>query len=159
MLARVERLSTRTQEVLRVVAAAGRRVDYRLLAATARASEDGLSLALREAVDAQVLVPHDGAYGFRHALLREAIYAEVLPGEREALHARLAAELEARPELAGAGSTLHAELAHHWHAAGMPERALTASVQAGSEAERVYAHPEALRHFQRALELAERPPP
>ena len=154
MLVRVERLSTRTQEVLRVVAAAGRRVDYRLLAAAAPGSEDGLSAALREAVDAHVLVPHAGAYGFRHALLREAVYAEVLPGEREALHARLAAELQARPELAGAGSTVHAELAHHWHAAGMPERALTASVQAGLEAERVYAHPEALRHFQRALEVA-----
>ena len=154
MLVRVERLPRRTQEVLRVVAAAGRRVDYRLLAA-ALGSEDGLPAALRAAVDAHVLVPHADAYGFRHALLREAVYAEVLPGEREALHARLAAELQARPELAGGGSALHAELAHHWDAAGMPERALTASVRAGSEAERVYAHPEALRHFQRALELAE----
>ena len=98
MLVRVERLPGRTQEALRVIAAAGRRVDYRLLAA-ALGSEDGLSAALRAAVDAHVLVPHAGAFGFRHALLREAVYAEVLPGEREALHARLAAELR----LAGAG--------------------------------------------------------
>ena len=65
----------------------------------------------------------------------------------------LARELEADPELGGAAFA--GELAHHWDAAGEPERALIASVRAGSEAERVYAHPEALRHFQRALELLE----
>ena len=107
---------------------------------------------------AQVLVPAaDGsAYEFRHALLREAAYAEVLPGEREALHALLARELEAEPELAGAPATLAGELAHHWQAAGELERALPASIEAGRDAERVFAHPEALRHYQRALELTER---
>ena len=100
MLTRLEPLSQPTQRVLRVLAAAGRRVDYELIAATSGLAEDELAEALREAVAAQVLVPlvDDSAYEFRHALLRETAYAELLPGERERLHAELAGELESHSQ-------------------------------------------------------------
>jgi predicted ATPase len=159
LLANLARLSDNTQQVVRLLAAAGRRVDYGLLAAVSGAGEAELGEALREAVAAQVLVPRDGAFEFRHSLLREAAYTELLPGERERLHAELAEVLEARSGPATSGATLHAELAHHWHAAGELDRALPASVRAGEEAARVYAYPEALRQFQRALELWERVTP
>jgi DNA-binding CsgD family transcriptional regulator/tetratricopeptide (TPR) repeat protein len=155
----LERLPPPAQRVVRVMAAAGRHVDHRLLERVAAVPADELAAAVRAALDARVIVPaRDGhAYEFRHALLREAAYAELLPGERQALHAVLARELEAAPELGGAAFA--GEVAHHWHAAGERERALVASVRAGSEAERVYAYPEALRHFQRALELWDRAAP
>ena len=159
MAVQLERLPPAAERVVRVLAAAGRHVDHRLLTRAAAIPADELSAALRAALDLRVIVPAaDGrAYEFRHALLREAAYAELLPGERETLHAVLARELEADPELGGAAFA--GEVAHHWHAAGERERALIASVQAGREAERVYAHHEALRHFQRALELWERAAP
>jgi DNA-binding CsgD family transcriptional regulator/tetratricopeptide (TPR) repeat protein len=159
MALQLERLPPGAQRVVQGLAAAGRRVDHRLLTRAVAIPADELSAALRAALDARVIVPAaDGrAYEFRHALLREAAYAELLRGERETLHAVLARELEADPELGGAAFA--GEVAHHWHAAGERERALTASVRAGREAERVYAHPEALRHFQRALELWERAAP
>jgi DNA-binding CsgD family transcriptional regulator/tetratricopeptide (TPR) repeat protein len=160
MLLRLERLSPRTQQVLRILAAAGWRVDYDLLAATSELADRGLDEALREAVAAGVLVTTaNGACEFRHALLREAAYTELLPGERERLHARLAEALEARARGDATGAAQHAELAHHWQAAGALDRALPASVRAGDEAARVYAYPEALRHYRRALELWERVPP
>lgn len=156
MLVRLERLSPSARQVVRVAAAAGRRVDQELVARVAGLAEGELTDALRAAVAEEVLVTSalGGSFAFRHALLREAAYAEVLPGDRARLHAALACELEAHPELAGAGGTLAAELAYHWQAAGRHDAALTASVLAGEEAERVYAYPEALRHYQRALELA-----
>jgi DNA-binding CsgD family transcriptional regulator len=157
LLVRLERLTPPAQQLVRVAAAAGRRVDHRLLAAVAGLPEADLAAALREAVAAMVLVPtRERAYEFRHELLREAAYADVLPGEREALHVALARELEARPELAG--GTPAAELAFHWHAAYELELALPASVRAGEEAERVYAYAEAQRHFERALEVWGRAP-
>ncbi len=58
----------------------------------------------------------DGSFRFRHALLAEAIYATILPGEREELHARLA------DELARSGAAAPAELAPHWAAAGRTRR-------------------------------------
>jgi DNA-binding CsgD family transcriptional regulator/tetratricopeptide (TPR) repeat protein len=155
MLAHLDRLPEPSRRLVGVIAAAGRRAHHRLVSAAAGLTDGEQAAALRAAVSAGVLVPHEDAYEFRHALLREAAYAEVLPGERVPLHAALARRLEASPELAGADTTLAAELAYHWQAAGERERALSAAVRAGEEAERMYAHPEALRHFQRALELWE----
>ena len=156
LLVRLERLPEPARQVVRVAAVAGRRVDEKLLARAAGLDERALGEALRAAVAEEVLVPSEGgeAFAFRHALLREAAYAEVLPGERARLHAALARDLEAHPGLAGPGPAGAAELAHHWQAAGQREAALAAFVRAGQEAERVYAFPEALRHYQRALELA-----
>jgi DNA-binding CsgD family transcriptional regulator/tetratricopeptide (TPR) repeat protein len=160
MLVRLERLSELAQQVVRVAAAAGRRVDHRLLAAVAGVDETTLFGALREAVAAQVLVPDssDRSYEFRHALLRETAYEDLLPGEREGLHVALARVLDAQPELAADGTGVAAELAYHWFAAYEFDLALPASVTAGKEATMVAAHTEAQRHFERALELYSRVP-
>jgi DNA-binding CsgD family transcriptional regulator/tetratricopeptide (TPR) repeat protein len=155
MAVHLEQLSPAAQRVVRVLAAAGRQVDHRLLERAAVLPARDLTAGVREAVDARVLVPdRDGhGYEFRHALLREVAYADLLPGEREALHNQVARELEADPPVAGDGATSAAEVAHHWDAAGDRERALRAWVRAAGEAEQLFAHPEALRHLQRALEL------
>ena len=73
------------------------------MARAAGLGEAELADALRAAVTEEVLVPsaRGDAFAFRHALLREAAYAGVLPGERARLHAALARDLEAHPELAG----------------------------------------------------------
>jgi predicted ATPase len=113
LLARIELLPDPTQQVLRVAAAAGGRVGHDLLAELAGLPEPELLAALREAVSTQVLlVGDDGAYGFRHALVKEAVYGELLPGERTRLHARFAAALSAGPGRDDAGSA--AELAWQW---------------------------------------------
>jgi DNA-binding CsgD family transcriptional regulator len=158
LLARIELLAETTQQVLGVASAAGARVGHELLAEVAGLGEAELLAGLREAVSAHVLLVDagDGAYGFRHALVKEAVYAELLPGERTRLHARFAAALAARD---GAGDPgLAAELAWHWYAAHDLERALPAAVEAGRAAERAYAYAEAQRQFERALELWERAP-
>ena len=98
----------------------------RCSAQLAELPEGDLRDSLRQAVEHGVLVaePETGSFRFRHALLAEAIYATILPGEREELHARLA------DELARSGAAAAAELAPHWAAAGRPAEALAASVEA-----------------------------
>ena len=105
--------------------------------------------SLRRAVEHGVLVADQatGSFRFRHALLAEAIYATILPGEREELHARLA------EELARSASRAPAELAPHWAAAGRSAEALAASVDAAREAEAVFGLAEAHAHLERALAL------
>jgi DNA-binding CsgD family transcriptional regulator len=99
MHARLDGLGCRARHVVRVAAAAGRRVDHRLLTAAAGLSAEDLFTALREAVDRQVLVPTDDGenYRFRHALLHEAAYFQLLPGERRAILGRYAEGLSAAP--------------------------------------------------------------
>jgi DNA-binding CsgD family transcriptional regulator len=159
LLARVADLAEPTQEFLRVASAAGQRVDPELLASALAMDASGLYDALRESVTHQVLVPDPTAgverYAFRHALLQEAVYDDLLPGERTRLHAAFARTLEAR----WAGSQDHAaELAYHWYAAYDLPRALEASVAAGVAAEVGYAFPEAVAQYERAIELWDRVP-
>ncbi|HEX8132267.1 MAG TPA: AAA family ATPase, partial [Actinomycetes bacterium] len=161
LLARIELLPEPTQQVLRVAAAAGGRIEHELIAEVAALPEPELHAGLREAVSAQVLVvdARAGTYGFRHALVKEAVYGELLPGERTRLHHRFAAALQgAAAGPPGANPALAAELAWHWYAAHDLERALPAAVEAGLAAARSYAFAEAQRHFERALELWERVP-
>jgi DNA-binding CsgD family transcriptional regulator len=148
---RLEALPDDARAVLRVAAAAGRRAGHRLLATVSDLPEPALIDALRAAVADHVLVHDSDGYAFRHALLEEAAYADLLPGERTALHLALAEALSADPSLARGAAA--AELAHHWRAAHRMPEALAAYVAAGLGAERVSAPAEAGQHFERALEI------
>jgi DNA-binding CsgD family transcriptional regulator/tetratricopeptide (TPR) repeat protein len=160
LLARVVRLSGGTQQLLRVAAAAGPGVTQPLLAAVTGMDDQQLLDGLHEAVDQQLLLPEPGrdGYLFRHALLAEAVYSELLAGERVGLHAALAAALEAGLEAGDAPATRAARLAHHWLAAGDQPRALAASLRAAAAAEQVYAFAEAQLQLERVLALWGRAP-
>jgi DNA-binding CsgD family transcriptional regulator len=158
LLARAERLSPAAQQVLRTAAVTGRRIDDELARQASGLAGPEYDDAVREAVAHQLLVPDgDQGYAFRHALLREAIYADLLPGERTRLHGRLAELLADERRLADVPGTA-AELAHHSLASHDIPGAFGASVAAGREAERLAAPAEAHRHYNQALALWERVP-
>jgi hypothetical protein len=128
------------------------RVRHDQLAAVSGLGVDELEQALRDAVNHHVLVPEAGeGYAFRHALLREAIDRDLLPGERTRLHAAFAAMLAdpARPDEPGRA----ARSPHHALAAHDLPGALAASVRAAREADEREAPAELLLHAERALEL------
>jgi DNA-binding CsgD family transcriptional regulator/tetratricopeptide (TPR) repeat protein len=151
LLSRVERLSPAAQELVRLISVAGRRVVHTRLQGVTQAAGIDIEDALREAVQRNVLVVNDQAeeYAFRHALMREAVYGELLPGERVRLHAKFAKYLAAQPESRGVA----AALAHHSLQSHDLRTALVASVRAADEAERIGAPAESLRHIEQALKL------
>ena len=154
LLARVQGLSEPAQQVLRVAAVAGRRVPHRLLgrgrrAARGRPGAGPARGGRRRGADDR---RRHGGYAFRHALLQEAVYGDLLPGEQVRLHAAYARLLAADPDGAAA------ELAHHCLASHDLVGALAASVRAAEEAEVVLAPAEALRHLSTTLRLWERVP-
>jgi DNA-binding CsgD family transcriptional regulator len=158
LMLRVERLSPRVEELLRWLACQPS-ADHALLDAVAGLEPQELRDALREAVASHIVVTvGDDSYGFRHALLREVVYDDLLPGERTQMHAALARALEERIEAGETGAHITAEVAHHWAAAGDQPRALTAAVRAAIAAVRVNAFGEAQALFERALSLWERVP-
>jgi DNA-binding CsgD family transcriptional regulator len=151
LLARVERLSDAAQQVLRAAAVAGGGADD-LVRAASGLPDEAYEEAVREAAGHQLLAP-DGpdGYRFRHALLREAVYGDLMPGERTRLHARLASLLAT--VFANTVPGAAAELAHHSMASHDIPGAFAASVRAGTEAEGLGAPAEAHRHYDLALEL------
>ncbi|MFD0579527.1 helix-turn-helix transcriptional regulator [Dactylosporangium darangshiense] len=158
LLTRVDSLPDTAQRVLRIAAAGGIRIGHELLAEVAELPHGELEAALRVAVTAQLLVAEpNGGYEFRHALVREAVHDDLLPGEYARLHARYAATIEARPHLVPAGDA-PAELAHHWYAANDLPRALTATLRAAVAAGERYAYAEKSRLLKRVLKLWEQVP-
>jgi ATP/maltotriose-dependent transcriptional regulator MalT len=153
LMVRIDALPPDAQELLRLLAVA-RRVDHALLADASTLDASALRDALREAVAGHVIVvDRDGRYGFRHALLREVVHDDLLPGEHAELHLALARALERRVEADGPNAQALAGIAHHYLSAGDQPKALTAAIEAADSAESVHAHGEAARLYERALEL------
>ncbi|MFJ8333107.1 AAA family ATPase [Streptomyces sp. NPDC094437] len=154
LLVRVEGLPESAQRVARIVAEGGSTVEYRLLAAVARLAEDDLIEALRAAVNANLLLATDAGdgYRFRHALVREAVGDDLLPGERSRLNRRYAEALEADPTLVPADERIM-RLASYWYHAHDAAKALPTVLEASVEARCRHAYSEQLRLLERAMEL------
>ncbi|MEV5552764.1 AAA family ATPase [Nonomuraea wenchangensis] len=157
LLARVERLPEETQELLRVASAGGQRIEHDLLSAVAGLDDNALSRALRPAVAGNVLVVDGEGYSFRHALIREALHDDLLPGEHTRLHTRYAEALERDPSILPAPRGA-IELAHHWHAAHDSTWALVSAWRAAAAARTSTAYDEQLRMLSRVLELWDQVP-
>jgi DNA-binding CsgD family transcriptional regulator/tetratricopeptide (TPR) repeat protein len=154
LLLTLDGLPAASLATLRVVAAAGgEHVSHDLLAQVAGLADQELDAALRAAVDTGVLTtdPEAGTYGFRHALLTEAVTTTLLPGEIGRIHRRLAQAIETDPRLAVRSAA--AELAHHWQLAQDQPRSLVASLDAAHAAEKAIGIDEARTHLERALTL------
>jgi predicted ATPase/DNA-binding CsgD family transcriptional regulator len=153
-LVRIERLPAGGQRIARAVAV-GRTLDEPTLATVLEMTADDVQSALREAVAEQVLVAGDDRrFCFRHALLREALYDDLLPGERGELHIALARHLEKGCEDDDDDELRRTTaVAGHYAAAGDQPSALRTTIQAAAAAHRVLAFGEAATLTQRALEL------
>src|SRR5262249_14195296 len=152
VLADARHLPGQTQDVLQALGVAGQRCGHPLLAAVTGIGDRALVAAVRPAVSVNVLVPEPDGYGFRPALIREAIAGEVLPQEKTRLHTRVAEALAADPSLVPPGRAV-IEQAHHWYWAHDNARALQSAWRAAAEAGRSLAYAEKLAMLARVLEL------
>ena len=153
LAARLGALSIDARAAAGAVAAAVGRVPHRILAEVAGLPQPALLAGLRECVDHHVLVGDTkaGTYTFRHSLLREAAYANLLPGEAMRLHSAYGRVLRAHAEPAVADL---AAVAWHLYAAREVEQALPAALAAGEASEAAGGYAEAHVQYERALELA-----
>jgi DNA-binding CsgD family transcriptional regulator len=152
--ARASRCGADARAVLNALAVAGRPLTENTLGEVAGLHPDQVRTAVGELTAARLLAtPADGGHRPRHALLAEAMDAELGPGERMALHERIARALEVTHD-----GMLAAEAAGHWAAAGRTGEELRARLTAADAAEQVFAYADAADHWQRAIELYEAGP-
>ncbi len=132
LLARVDGLSDETRAVMRLASAQGSRLWPELLAEATALPPEALDRVLAEAVEAHVVRRAGARLDFRHGLVREAVYDDLLPGERTQAHGRLAEALErmmgGNPDLDELGL-----LAFHWERARDVVRSYAATVRAGQQ--------------------------
>lgn len=151
--ARADQLSRRARRVARGAAVIGRSFDAGLLASIVGEEGDVLDRALRELQERFFIVPgrRSGSYDFRHALIRDALYAEVGPRARSRMHERAARLLAERD-----GGD--AAVAAHFEQAGVDDEAHRWSRRAAERASRLSAHREAAELYRRALRTLPRDP-
>ncbi len=149
LLLRLDQLDDAGRLTLRAASVAGRRVSHELLSRVVDLASGEFDRAVRAVVDSNLLLPvgADG-YAFRHALLAEAVYDDLLPGERVRLHRSYTAVLS-QPDVASTA----AEIARHARAAHDLPTAVHASIAAGDDAMSVGGPDEAAQHYQIALEM------
>ena len=153
---RLNRLSSRCNEMLTTASVVGREFGFKLLNSIAgTASENELIEALEEALAARVveeLPDSPERYQFTHALIQETLSGELSAARRVRLHAKIGEALE---ELYGVDAENHAaELAHHFVQAEPvlgPEKLVRYSLLAGEQALVGYAYEEASAHFQQGI--------
>ncbi len=153
---RVGRLSPEAQDLLRVASVLGQEWSLDLLLEAADQPEatvlDYLDAALAARLLEERRLVRLDRYGFAHSLIQQALYDEVPAHRLRRLHLRAGEALE---RMHGGKADAWAELARHFLAAGQEERATRYAIQAGNHAASLFAHSEAIRHYETALALLE----
>lgn len=151
---RLERVSDRCNETLRVAAVLGKQFAFAELATVGGLDDDALLDLLDEAVQAQLIAAGSGeSFAFTHDKIREVLYEELNPIRRRRTHARIAEGLERLD--AGGRSIAVEELAHHSIESGDCDKGIVYAERAARAALDVFAYDEALEMFSRARECAE----
>jgi DNA-binding CsgD family transcriptional regulator len=149
LLSRTRRVAGPSRDVLSVLAVAARPVSEPDLALLIGRSDAKTRGALSELHALDLLRASRGnEVELRHALLAEAVQGDLLPAERQDLHARLADLLIAQDHVGDA-----ARICGHVAAAGRARDELHWRIVAARDAERVFALTAAADHWQRAITL------
>jgi ABC-type oligopeptide transport system substrate-binding subunit len=159
--ARVHRLGDDAQEALRLAAVLGREFDFDLLNMVWGRGEGATLEALDDLLRHRLVDEGSGAmgrdYAFTHHKIQEVVYAGIARQRRGHAHAQVGAALESLYGTTEA-EALAGELAFHFEQGRQLDKALTEKaisylLQAGDQARALYAHREAIDHYQRALAL------
>lgn len=153
LLARYETLAPEPQRVVRVLAVGGGYVEHDVLAEVSGLQGEQLDEVLRVAVDAGVIVVAGRGYEFRHALVREAVVDELLPGESARVHRGYAQALEARPGDPARRAARAVLVSSHWLEARAFDEAFRASIDGMGLSRAAFAHATAAQLGERALSL------
>jgi class 3 adenylate cyclase/predicted ATPase len=152
LTARLDRLGP-AREVAQIGAVIGRGFSYGLLRAVAGMEDRTLQTALERLAEADILLdeglPPTSDYRFKHALIQDAAYENLLKTRRQALHQRVAEALRDDAASAAAEPEL---LAHHFTHAGLIESAIEWWGKAGQRSLERSALIEATAQLTRALD-------
>ena len=157
---RLSRLSDRCNDMLVRAAVLGPQFDFAVLERLTGLDGEVLLEAVEEAQRAQLLEETSSqagrtVYRFGHAVVRQTLYDGLSLTRRQRLHVRAAEALES---VHTQNLTAHfPALARHYQEAGSaaadPAKAVEYSVRAGEAAQAVFAHEDAIRHWEAALDM------
>ncbi len=154
---RLSRLSDPARAVALLASAVGRDFSLDLLLEASDLDADAAVRVVDDLWHQRIFDQQGRDYDFTHDLLRQAAYDSMSPPERWLSHRRLAQALELLH--ADQRDDVAAQLAEQYDRSGHPARALPFYDRAAGQATSVFAHAEAVRMWQRCVELVGEMPP
>jgi class 3 adenylate cyclase/tetratricopeptide (TPR) repeat protein len=153
LMARLDRLGP-AKEIAQVAAVIGQQFSYALLEMVSPASAADVASGIARLVDAGLAFPQSRAsepsYSFKHALMRDVAYDNLLRGRRQQIHERVGRALaEHFPAVAEGEPEL---LAQHFARAGLADLACNYYERAGDRAAARSNFAEAVAHFSAGLQ-------
>ncbi|MDX1687467.1 MAG: AAA family ATPase, partial [Candidatus Promineifilaceae bacterium] len=150
---RLSALGRPARQVVDLAAVSGRTFDLAVLQALTGLGDGEILDLVKELMAAQLVVEESAEqFTFRHALIREALYGQLLGRERQTLHARLVRAIE---QVHADALDAHLEpLAYHAFEATLWPEALNYARRAGTKALALYAPNAAADHLTRAIRAA-----
>lgn len=158
LMARIDRLDKEVRQTILLAAVIGRSFYFRVLTNIAQRDQSALAQHMRQLQQGELIqeaarLP-EPEYIFRHVLVQETAYAMILHRQRRDFHRRVGETLEELfPDRLEENAVV---LAYHFDQARHYARALRYCKMAGDAAFRLYSLEEAIGHYDRALELAQR---
>ena len=157
LMARLDRLGP-AREVAQIGSVIGRGFSYALIRDMAGIEDAALQAALEKLAEADIVLvqglPPESDYRFKHALIQDAAYENLLKSRRQVLHRRVAEIL--RDRFATTAAAEPEVLAHHFTQAGLTDVAIEWWGKAGDQALRRSAFQEAIAHLGKAIEMADK---
>jgi len=136
LMARLDRLGP-AREVAQIGSVIGRGFSYSLLRDVAGIEDAALQAALEKLAEADIVLvqglPPESDYRFKHALVQDAAYENLLKSRRQVLHRRVAESL--RDRFAAIAAAEPESLAHHFTQAGLTDAAIEWWGKAGEGAQ------------------------
>jgi tetratricopeptide (TPR) repeat protein len=162
---RIDRLDPELQEILTVASVEGEIFTAQVVAKVREMAERPLLHRLSQELERRHRLVREqeevhtsrgrmSRYRFGHAIFRDYVYQRLSPGERRLLHGDVAAALESLYD--GQLDEMAVQLAHHFQKADDYGRTFRYLTLAAERASRLYANDEAITHYTRAIEVAER---
>ncbi len=163
MMARLDRLEEPPRQTAQVASVVGRSFPYAVLAHVIEPGQIALNPCLirlqqNEIVREDQRLP-DLIYAFQHTLMQEVCYESLLARTRRQYHRKIAQYLETNRSEPQSSAGEVALLAHHAYAGQDWPRALKYQIEAGRQAQRLFANHEAIDHFTKAQHCAAQLPP
>ena len=157
LMARLDRLGA-AREVAQIGSVIGRGFSYGLIRDVAGMEDAALQTALEKLAEADIVLvqglPPESDYRFKHALIQDAAYENLLKSRRQVLHRRAAEVL--RDRFADTAAAEPEALAYHFTQASMTDAAIEWWGKAGDQALRRSAFQEAISHLGKAIEMADK---
>ncbi|MCL6643292.1 MAG: tetratricopeptide repeat protein, partial [Candidatus Bipolaricaulota bacterium] len=152
--AALRRAPTRAQRLLEPLAVIGRACELPVLQGLLHQPAERLLNRLDELRKVGLIVEQEGRYQFHHELARHMVYESLSTDRKKLWHKKVGQALEVLyPERL---DELSGDLARHFEQAHLRKKAISYAERAGTHAQNIYAHAEAVKFFTKAVELSQK---